>query len=57
MYNLDNIDKIPDNELQFIITNQLCLDSLKMECERNLFLMLHIIRNQKIKQKKMIKGI
>ena len=31
MYNLDNIDKIPDNELQFIVNDQLFLETLMME--------------------------
>ena len=31
MYNLDSIDKIPDNELQFIVNDQLFLETLMME--------------------------
>ena len=31
VYNLDNIDKIPDNELQFIVNDQLFLETLMME--------------------------
>ena len=34
VYNLDNLNNIPDNELQFTINDQLFLDTLLMELRR-----------------------
>ena len=50
VYNLDNLNNIPDNELQFTINDQLFLDTF-MELRENPYPIQVIKRNSVIKKK------
>ena len=51
VYNLDNLNNIPDNELQFTINDQLFLDTLLMELRENPYPIQVIKRNSVMKKK------
>ena len=52
VYNLDNIDYIPDELIEFQINDQLFFEVLLMEIRRKKHLMPHIKRKKRQRQKK-----
>ena len=52
VYNVENIDQIPDEELQFIINDALFLETLMMEIRGKQYPMPHTKRKLKIKKKR-----
>lgn len=58
VYNLDNIDKIPDNELQLVINDQLFLETLMMEIRgKSISYATYKKKSKDIEEKELIKTI